>query len=141
MYVSSQIFNGLPRALNHLDKVNFESLRLHHFSSWVKSSHNILLYYHNNLITHKVAWCDYKIYICVFKFNFQYRNSGNPLAHYDGTAMEILDQCEGIFFLKRLFYSSPCQMMKLCRGSPKIYWLGQIIMIDNHLIGFHCFYW
>jgi len=25
----------------------------------------------------------------------QYRNSGNPLAHYDGTAMEILDQCDG----------------------------------------------
>jgi len=25
----------------------------------------------------------------------QYRNCGNPLAHYDGTAEEILDQCDG----------------------------------------------
>ena len=25
----------------------------------------------------------------------QYRNSGNPLAHYDGTAEEILLQCGG----------------------------------------------
>lgn len=25
----------------------------------------------------------------------QYRNPGNPLAHYDGTAEEILAQCEG----------------------------------------------
>jgi len=25
----------------------------------------------------------------------QYRNAGNPLAHYDGTAMEILDHCDG----------------------------------------------
>lgn len=25
----------------------------------------------------------------------QYRNSGNPLAHYDGTAQEILDHCDG----------------------------------------------
>ena len=27
--------------------------------------------------------------------NFQYRNPGNPLAHYDTTAEEILNQCEG----------------------------------------------
>ena len=26
---------------------------------------------------------------------FQYRNSGNPLAHYDQTAEEILDACDG----------------------------------------------
>ena len=32
-----------------------------------------------------------------FQFIFQYRNSGNPLAHYDGTAMEILDQCDGMY--------------------------------------------
>ena len=25
----------------------------------------------------------------------QYRAVGNPLAHYDGTAEEILDQCDG----------------------------------------------
>lgn len=25
----------------------------------------------------------------------QYENPGNPLAHYDGTATEILDQCDG----------------------------------------------
>ena len=25
----------------------------------------------------------------------QYRNPGNPLAHYDSTAQEIWDQCEG----------------------------------------------
>lgn len=25
----------------------------------------------------------------------QYRNAGNPLAHYDGTAMEIVDKCDG----------------------------------------------
>jgi cystathionine beta-synthase len=25
----------------------------------------------------------------------QYRNAGNPLAHYDETAAEILDQCDG----------------------------------------------
>lgn len=25
----------------------------------------------------------------------QYRNPGNPLAHYDGTAEEILDACDG----------------------------------------------
>ena len=27
--------------------------------------------------------------------NFQYRNPGNPLAHYDTTAEEILNQCDG----------------------------------------------
>jgi len=26
---------------------------------------------------------------------FQYRNPGNPLAHYDTTAEEIIDQCGG----------------------------------------------
>ena len=26
----------------------------------------------------------------------QYRNAGNPLAHYDTTAQEIWDQCEGL---------------------------------------------
>ena len=26
---------------------------------------------------------------------FQYRNAGNPLAHYDETAEEIIDQCSG----------------------------------------------
>ena len=25
----------------------------------------------------------------------QYKNPGNPLAHYDGTAEEIAEQCEG----------------------------------------------
>lgn len=25
----------------------------------------------------------------------QYRNKGNPLAHYDGTAREIVEQCSG----------------------------------------------
>ena len=25
----------------------------------------------------------------------QYKNAGNPLAHYDGTAEEIAEQCEG----------------------------------------------
>ncbi len=27
---------------------------------------------------------------------FQYRNASNPLAHYDGTAEEILDACDGM---------------------------------------------
>lgn len=26
----------------------------------------------------------------------QYRNAGNPLAHYDTTAEEILEQCDGL---------------------------------------------
>ena len=26
---------------------------------------------------------------------FKYRNAGNPLAHYDTTAQEIIDQCGG----------------------------------------------
>lgn len=26
---------------------------------------------------------------------FQYRNAGNPLAHYDGTGEEIVEQCGG----------------------------------------------
>lgn len=31
----------------------------------------------------------------------QYKNAGNPLAHYDGTAEEIAEQCEGgVAFLK-----------------------------------------
>ncbi len=33
----------------------------------------------------------------------QYRNASNPLAHYDTTAEEILEQCDGLcsrFFLK-----------------------------------------
>ena len=29
------------------------------------------------------------------KLHLQYRNPGNPLAHYDTTAEEILDQCGG----------------------------------------------
>lgn len=28
----------------------------------------------------------------------QYRNPSNPLAHYDTTAEEILEQCDGIYF-------------------------------------------
>lgn len=28
----------------------------------------------------------------------QYRNASNPLAHYDSTAEEILQQCEGVYF-------------------------------------------
>jgi cystathionine beta-synthase len=28
-------------------------------------------------------------------FLLQYRNPGNPLAHYDITAEEIIDQCDG----------------------------------------------
>lgn len=27
--------------------------------------------------------------------SFQYRNAGNPLAHYDGTGEEIVAQCDG----------------------------------------------
>jgi cysteine synthase len=26
---------------------------------------------------------------------FQYRNASNPLAHFDGTAEEILEACDG----------------------------------------------
>ena len=33
-------------------------------------------------------------YTCTHTYT-QYRNAGNPLAHYDGTAQEIIDQCEG----------------------------------------------
>ncbi len=31
---------------------------------------------------------------CLF---LQYRNASNPLAHYDGTAQEIVDACDGMF--------------------------------------------
>lgn len=30
----------------------------------------------------------------------QYRNPSNPLAHYDTTAEEILEQCDGMMILK-----------------------------------------
>ena len=30
-----------------------------------------------------------------FVCSFQYRNAGNPLAHYDGTGEEIVAQCDG----------------------------------------------
>lgn len=34
----------------------------------------------------------------------QYRNPGNPLAHYDSTAEEILQQCDGMIFHISLEY-------------------------------------
>ena len=41
--------------------------------------------------THKMcSW-----YIFDSKSSSQYRNPGNPLAHYDGTAQEIINQCGG----------------------------------------------
>ena len=30
-----------------------------------------------------------------FEIKLQYRNPGNPLAHYDTTAEEIIEQCGG----------------------------------------------
>ena len=38
----------------------------------------------------------------------QYRNEGNPLAHYDTTGQEILDQCEG--WLRRLVHRHPLSL-------------------------------
>ena len=34
---------------------------------------------------------------CLF---LQYRNASNPLAHYDGTAQEIVDACDGMFIFR-----------------------------------------
>lgn len=34
----------------------------------------------------------------------QYRNPSNPLAHYDTTAEEILEQCDGLGFFKKMFH-------------------------------------
>ncbi len=31
----------------------------------------------------------------IFSYLLQYRNASNPLAHYDGTAEEILEACDG----------------------------------------------
>ena len=33
----------------------------------------------------------------------QYRNASNPLAHYDGTAEEILQACNGVYSIAFLF--------------------------------------
>ena len=37
----------------------------------------------------------YGLYFNKFVSYFQYRNPGNPLAHYDTTAEEIIEQCGG----------------------------------------------
>ena len=48
---------------------------------------------------HAIKW---KIFVCIKRkiyligdWIFQYKNPGNPLAHYDGTAEEILQQMNG----------------------------------------------
>jgi cysteine synthase len=38
----------------------------------------------------------------------QYNNPGNPAAHYDGTAEEILAQCEGKYRFSFSFLSVYC---------------------------------
>lgn len=35
----------------------------------------------------------------------QYRNAGNPLAHYDNTAEEILKQCDGKSYIQNHVWS------------------------------------
>jgi len=38
------------------------------------------------------------VIVCLFVCLFQYSNPSNPLAHYDGTAEEILESCDGELF-------------------------------------------
>ncbi len=40
----------------------------------------------------------------------QYKNAGNPLAHYDGTAEEIAEQCEGGGAQCCTIYGQNCSM-------------------------------
>lgn len=42
----------------------------------------------------------------------QYRNASNPLAHFDTTAEEILEQCDGLLFLSLLFCIFLCTYNK-----------------------------
>lgn len=44
----------------------------------------------------------------------QYRNPSNPLAHYDTTAEEILEQCDGA---KTFFFFTPVIIIK-CKTNP-----------------------
>lgn len=49
----------------------------------------------------------------------QYRNPSNPLAHYDTTAEEILEQCDGPFWPPAptmLKHTTVCQKVQLVPG-------------------------
>lgn len=50
------------------------------------SSHNLYFSFTNKYIF------DVKI---ISLYLFQYKNPGNPLAHYDNTAVEIYESCDG----------------------------------------------
>ena len=46
----------------------------------------------------------------------QYRNPSNPLAHYDTTAEEILEQCDGEVCRRESFF-----MVLMCRSSLRFF--------------------
>ena len=47
----------------------------------------------------------------------QYRNPSNPLAHYDGTAEEILQACDGEFMFE--YISSNMRRIRLLNSCPR----------------------
>ena len=65
--------------------------------------------------------------------SFQYRNPGNPLAHYDGTAEEIIEACDGKEFeyytvqdgcpLKQVFVVGPQPSIPESESLPEREWM------------------